>query len=522
MLPEISIKKPENAVDWWEQIVAARGPRTAMIDGLTGRRWTYAEFDRLVQDLAVQLQRLGVLPQEKIVASLRNGPELACLYFACLRIRAIVVPVSPAASLESATYILQTCRPRCIVCEKSTEKLFAAGDTESTTLRVVIGDVAVDNETAWSLDRATSRTLPDAVSASAGDHWVITFTSGTTSKPKGIVHRAMGLLTCAEAFNAAVGIDADTRLYHVFSMTYMAGILNTLVCPFVAGGIVVLGDEFNARSALSFWQAPMSYQVNTFWVAPTVLRLLLKLDREPRAAMYCRDHVRAFHVGTAPLPVELKNEFEARFEVAILESYGLSEVLFVTTNTPSGPRRAGSVGSAIAGVTLRIVDQQGNEAKPGREGEIHVATQHGMVGYLDDVHPFVDGMFATGDLGTLTEEGLLSITGRKKDLIIRGGFNISPQEIEEVLVQHHVVDCAAVLGTPHESYGEEVTAVVQLVPGANLSEWQPALVALCQERLRSICVPTKFLDLGKLPVTVTGKVKKGQLRELIADISRAA
>jgi acyl-CoA synthetase (AMP-forming)/AMP-acid ligase II len=145
-----------------------------------------------------------------------------------------------------------------------------------------------------------------------------------------------------------------------------------------------------------------------------------------------------------------------------------------------------------------------------------------MIGYLGISDPFEDGMFASGDLGTLSSDGMLCITGRKKDLIIRGGFNISPGQIEEVLARHPAVDCVAVLGTPHEFYGEEGTAVVQLAPGTSLMESQPALVKLCTERLSSICIPTRFLDLGKLPVTITGKVKKSQVRELIQRLPNAA
>jgi acyl-CoA synthetase (AMP-forming)/AMP-acid ligase II len=199
------------------------------------------------------------------------------------------------------------------------------------------------------------------------------------------------------------------------------------------------------------------------------------------------------------------------------ESYGLSEILFIASNAAGGVRRSGTVGRLLEGVEVRFIGADGRDVTP-EEGEIEVRTRFMMAGYLDyetlqpdEIDP--DAWFPTGDIGCFDPDGALRITGRKKDLIIRGGINVSPRQVEECLLDHPAVSQAAVIGLPHDLYGEEVTAVLVLRPGRTLDEVKPELQQLCRERLSASAAPTRWVELPELPVSTTGKVQKNALRE---------
>ena len=332
--------------------------------------------------------------------------------------------------------------------------------------------------------------------------FTITFTSGTTSVPKGIAQTSGAMLAAATAFADELGYDGDTRMLHVLPMTYMAGILNTILCPYVAGGSVVIDRAFDARSILSFWEPVAQHNANTFWLAPTMLAALLKLDREPSGPRYAQA-ARTISVGTAPLPPSIRSEFEDRYGAPLYESFGLSELLFISTGSPRHPNQADSVGRPLPGV----------EVASGDDGELLVRTPFAMAGYLDD-----DGCptappewFPTGDLGRL-DAGDLFVTGRKKDLIIRGGLNVSPEAVEHALASHPAVARVAVLGVPHELLGEEVVAVVELHPRNSLAEVEGALKEHARDRLAATAVPTQFVEVDTFPVGPTGKIQKAELR----------
>jgi long-chain acyl-CoA synthetase len=243
---------------------------------------------------------------------------------------------------------------------------------------------------------------------------------------------------------------------------------------------------------------------------PTILSTLLRVDRNSHGGEYCRQQVRLACCGTAPLPPKLKFEFETKYGVELLESYGLSETLFVSTNSFKAPRHPGSTGAVLPTVIVRI----------GDDGEVLIRTPTMMSGYLDfkTLQPdpaTVSEWFPSGDLGTLDTEGNLYITGRKKDLIIRGGLNISPRHVEEVLMEHMAVAEAAVVGLPHEFYGEEVAAALRLNPGQSLDVVRPSLEAHAKANLSLAAVPSKWFELDDFPRNATGKVQKNQLRELL-------
>jgi long-chain acyl-CoA synthetase len=282
----------------------------------------------------------------------------------------------------------------------------------------------------------------------------------------------------------------------------------------MAGASVVLSKPFGGESALRFWDDAIRYGADTYWMTPTILSTLVKIDRNPIAAEFVRTRVKTIFSGTAPLPEKVKMDFERKYGRAVFESYGLSELLLLTTNTGTFPYRKNSVGKALPGVGIQSRSDQGSRVE--REGELWVSTPFAMPGYWEDRGqdtPFtVDGCFRTGDIGHVDEDGYVFVTGRKKDLIVRGGTNVSPRAVEEALLSHPEVEQAAVVGIPHEFYGEEIVAVLVLRRHGELDGLIDSLRKHCDVHLGEASRPDRFLEMDRLPVNTTGKVLKGDLR----------
>ncbi|OVE76889.1 hypothetical protein BVX98_04275 [bacterium F11] len=353
----------------------------------------------------------------------------------------------------------------------------------------------------------------------------ITFTSGTTSRPKGVPHSAFNLLENSRVFNKHMDFDSKSRFYHILPMSYMAGFLNLLLCPFVAGGSVVLTRAFDPLAILTFWKDAMKHDANTFWMTPTILATLLRVDRNLDAPIYCQNKVRTVCVGTAALPQKTKRDFEEKYTKELMESYGLSELLFITANTPRNKRMGGSVGRLLEGINIKFMRDDGEEVTGGKEGEIWIQTPFKMMGYLDektnnpsDTDPY--DWFPTGDVGCRDSEGNIFITGRKKDLIIHGGMNVSPKAVEETILHHQSVEQVAVVGIPNDFFGEEVVAAIKLKPGFEFSIEIETIRELCKRMLNPDSIPSKYFEVESFPVTVNGKVKKNILREKFAQIKQ--
>jgi long-chain acyl-CoA synthetase len=226
-------------------------------------------------------------------------------------------------------------------------------------------------------------------------------------------------------------------------------------------------------------------------------------------------------VGFAPLPLKVKNEFKARYGLRVIENYGLSETFFVTARSHCEVEAPGYVGEMLPGVALRIVNDSGDILPPGAEGEVQILSPDLMAGYLDDggclTRGDASGWFATGDVGRIDEQGSLFITGRKKDLIIRGGVNISPAAIEETLMQVSGISDVAVVSIPHELYGEDIVAVLKMEPGLELNSILDRVIAYAKQNLAQHQQPARYVTIDELPITANGKVQKGRIRELVAE-----
>jgi acyl-coenzyme A synthetase/AMP-(fatty) acid ligase len=500
-------------------LVERNGDRVFLVDAFTGQTISYREFHQLACALGADLRARGLRRGDRLGVMVPNGCELAVLYFACLYAGATIVPINPNLSAGDVRFILSSCDPRLVIASGSLcERVVAAGRTPIAL--VTAHDAPAGSQfSAIDLKSLSPAEFHPLQEATAEDLLVIVFTSGTTAKPKGLAHRIGRMFRNARAFAQQQGIDHSARFYLTLSMAYMGGFYNLLILPFLHGASVVIDHVFDARSSLSFWERASRHQANALWLAPTVMSILLKMDRGHLGEEFCRRSVRRAFVGFAPLPLKLKADFEARYGVQVIENYGLSETLFVTARSNANGSGTGYVGEVLPGIDLRIVGDDGDPLPPHADGEIQILTPDLMAGYLDEKGRLKEveagAWFATGDFGHLDESGALLVTGRKKDIIIRGGVNISPAAIEEALLHVKGIVDASVVSIPHELYGEDIVAVLKLEPGLELESMLDGIVEHARQELAAHQQPARYVAIDDFPRTANGKVQKSQLRELV-------
>lgn len=504
--------------------VRVSGERIFLIDAFTEGETTYAQFHEQASAVAAYLTSLGVGRGDRVATFVPNCAELAVLYFACLYCGATIVPVNPNLGASEVQYILTNSKPKCTIATSFALKKFEGILRQPASLSTSQDRSSASWEQVIDLVRSAGSST-SALLRDIADHdlVLIVYTSGTTAKPKGLAHYIGRMVRNATAFAEVQGLDPDSRFYLTLSMAYMGGIYNLLVLPFLVGACVVVDHVFDARSSLTFWEKVAKFDVNTLWLAPTILSILLKMDRGHLGEDYCRSAIKKTFVGFAPLPGKVKFDFEKRYGVTVIENYGLSETLFVTARSRGPESRTldarGYVGEPLPGIRLRVCGENGSIVPSGEEGEIQILTPDLMAGYITNTGDLqkVDSeeWFSTGDYGHLGAGGSLSITGRKKDLIIRGGVNVSPAAIEEVLLRGEHVSDAAVISVPHEIYGEDIVAVLKLESGIELESILDAIMSQCKQALAAHQQPSRYMAIDEFPRTSNGKIQKVRLRELV-------
>ncbi len=510
-------------------VFARERDRTFLVESMTGRSWTFGEMHAWAERAAAMLRQQGVKAGDRVALLLANSAEFVSLYFGCLFIGAVAVPVNQSLHPSDMRYILSHSGARLLLFSRTTRAILlqaTEGLSSLRQVRVMLGQEQSfhpeDVEETWNHE--TGSTDPDLEPLEGvvdGAPLLILYTSGTTGRPKGVVHSVRSEFGNAVVFNAAMGFEPTDRFLHLWPMAYSSGYLNALMSPFMAGASVVLTPAFAAQTILTFWRPVVEHGVNTLWLSPTMMAALVRMDRDDAGGTYCRSHVRSVCAGTAPLPLKLKREFEDKYGVEVFESYGLSELLIISANVPRCPRRADSVGRVLAGVELAVADDLGARLPQGQDGEILVRTPFAMLGYVAPdtgaIEPLgPEDWFPTGDIGRLAEDGNLFITGRKKDLIIRGGQNLSPRAIRDVLLRHPSVVDAIVVGLPHDFYGEEVAVALKLAPGAELADEQLSILQHCRQHLSQPAVPTVIRQIDEFPTGPTGKVLTAAVRAWLA------
>ena len=338
---------------------------------------------------------------------------------------------------------------------------------------------------------------------------MVQLTSGSTGEARGVVLTHGNLLCNARGVVARTGITPADRLLHLMPLHHTNGVNNQLIAPFLAGAAVVLADRFRAEAVED---QIAEHGVTYLTGVPTMYSRMLPHLRDPDR----RRSLRFLRCGSAPISESLRRRIEAAFELPLVVSYGLSEATCTSTMNPPGARRIGSVGTVLAGQQVRLQRPGTGETVPvGAEGEVCIAGEAVMKGYADGTSPAAlrDGWLRTGDLGRFDADGYLFITGRLKDVIVRGGENLSPRAIEDALEQHPAVESCCVVGEPHADLGEVAVAFVQPRPGAAPGAGE--LRALVAGRLSTAHVPARIQLVDALPENAVGKVDRAALARRI-------
>jgi long-chain acyl-CoA synthetase len=349
--------------------------------------------------------------------------------------------------------------------------------------------------------------LPDI---NPDDEAIIIYTSGTTGKPKGCLLTHGNLIANARQISEWLQFTKDDRLLSIMPLFHMNAVSVTTMAALYAGGSTVVSPKF---SASRFWQIISDYEITSFGSVATMLSMLLSTYPDGVPAGLKTDQLRFAMCGSAPVPAEVMQRFEETFKCLVIEGYGLSESTCRSTfNPPDTRRRAGSCGIPI-GNEMRVVDEEDNEMPDGELGEIVMRGENILKGYYRNEEAtaiaFRNGWFHTGDVGYRDEDGFFYIVDRKSDMIIRGGENIYPREIDEVLYRHPAVAAAAAIGVPDPLYGEEVAAFVVLKDGKVSSEEE--LVTHCREHLADYKSPKTIRIVESIPKGPTGKLLKREL-----------
>jgi len=457
---------------------------------------TYGEFRDAALKVAASLQARGISPGDRIGLVLPNVPSFPVVFYGALLAGAAVVPMNPLLKAREVEYYLRDSGARLVVALEPAEPVVEAAGTvgvEAVTVRpalpeALIGDAALDA----------------AVERSDDDLAVILYTSGTTGQPKGAELTHANLAgNCRTTADTLAENTADDvimgclPLFHVFGLT--CG-LNTAV---LRGSLLTLIPRFDGGKALSVIERD---RVTIFEGVPTMFAGML---HSPDAGSTDVSSLRLCVSGGSAMPVEIMRAFEETFGCVILEGYGLSETSPVASfNHPHAERKPGSIGTPIAGVEMRLVDDDGKDVAGGEVGEIAIRGENVMKGYWErpeeTAKAIPDGWFRSGDLARLDEDGYFFIVDRKKEMIIRGGYNVYPREIEEALYEHPAVAEVACVGISHPELGEEVAAAVALKPGATAEVDE--LREFVKARVAAYKYPRHLWLVDALPKGPTGKI----------------
>ena len=467
-----------------------------------GRDITNVEQQRAAGKAAGALRRLGVGVGDRVVVLLPNCPEVTQAYGGILRLGAVIVPVVFLLSPAEVRHVLADSEAKVVI---TSPELVSKVDGWTGSI-VLVGGGA--EGLAWEELIAREADHGPVVAREDGDLAVILYTAGTTGRPKGVALSHGNLASNARAAASLYELDRTAWALSVLPLSHSYGLT-----------VMNAGNILGTKGVLLRWFTPERvletierFRVQSMAGVPTMYVYLLNY---PEADRFDTSSMRSWGSGAAPLPLEIVEPFEKKFGGRLMEGYGLTEASpVVSAHRLSGIRKLGSVGQPIPGVQVAILDDDDRPVPTAELGEVCVRGPSVMLGYYrlpeETARTLRHGWLHTGDIGRLDEDGFLYIVERKKDLIIRGGFNIYPREVEEVLYAHPHVAEAAVIGVPDAVMGEDVLAFVALKPGAvgNADE----IVAFCQTRLAKFKCPKQVRFIDALPKSPVGKILRKELR----------
>ena len=488
-------------------------------------RLTYAQVDAAANQVANLLVSRGIEPGDKVALTCPNLPYFPIVYYGALKTGAVVVPMNVLNKGREVAYYLTDSGAKAYFCFEGTAELamgaegwegFGQVDT-CTDFFLITADPAaessIDGATTFGQALAGQPAEFESVSTAESDTAVILYTSGTTGQPKGaeLSHSNLVLnaLTCNRLFQNAPAQDSHIvalPLFHSFGSTVQMN------AGFSMAATLYLVPRFDAEQVVGLMQRE---EITFFAGVPTMWWGILHALTDDVDVERIAGNLRRGVSGGASLPVEIIKQTQERLGVTILEGYGLSETSPVATfSDPDHDPRPGSIGIPIWGIEVKLVDEDWKTVEGADEvGEIAIRGHAVMKGYLNrpdaTAEVMKDGWFRTGDLARRDEDGFYYIVDRSKDMIIRGGFNVYPREVEEVLMTHPAVSLAAVVGVPHDSHGEEIKAFVILDEGASITPEE--LVAWGKEQMAAYKYPRMVEIVPSLPMTATGKILKREL-----------
>lgn len=455
---------------------------------------TNAQVLERVQVAAGHLAQAGVGAGDVVAVKLPNRLELIIALFAAWRLGAAATPINPTLTAAEVEYQLADSQAKVIVCEDGSAPVSGSTVMTVSELSAASGGAApVTAKPEFSID----------------DVALLIYTSGTTGRPKGVELTHSNISAMAQSMGSAMKLDADSHSLLILPLFHVNGIVVSVLSPLLAGGRATVAGRFNPKT---FFDIVEDVRPTYFSAVPAMYAMLTSLPPEikPRT-----DSIRFAVCGAAPMPVELINAFESRYNVPIVEGYGLSEGTCATTSNPvEGVRKPGTVGLPLPGQRVAIMNGRGELLPAGESGEVVVSGPTVMRGYLnrpeETAATIIDGWLHTGDIGYLDADGYLTLVDRAKDMIIRGGENIYPKEIESVIYSHPEVLEAAVVGRPDPVYGEVPVAFVSFRAGSSATTDE--LRKHLADQLAKYKLPAEIVSLDEVPKNPVGKIDKPTLR----------
>ena len=489
-----------------------REPSKTFIENHDGRIVTFADVEARSAQIANVLSGLGVEPGDRVAVQVEKSPEAILLYLGCVRAGAAFLPLNTAYTPAEIEYFLGDAEPRVFVCDPADRDKLASVAAGAKVAHLLTLGVKRDGTLAEQADKAS--VVFNNVARGPDDLAAILYTSGTTGRSKGAMLSHENLASNARTLVDYWRYTSKDVLIHALPIYHTHGLFVATNTLLLAGGTMLFLPKLDGDAIMRLMPRATSMMgVPTFYT-----RLLAHRDLNPDATR----HMRLFISGSAPLLAETHREWRARTGHAILERYGMTETNMNTSNPYDGDRVAGTVGFPLPGVSARITDPEiGTEMPQGEIGMIEVRGPNVFAGYwrMPDKTAAefrADGFFITGDLGMIDEDGYVHIVGRAKDLIISGGFNVYPKEIESLIDELPGVAESAVIGLPHKDFGEGVTAVVVLNKDAALTQDQ--IMAALKDRLAKFKQPKAVLFTDQFPRNAMGKVQKKLLRDQYKDL----
>jgi long-chain acyl-CoA synthetase len=490
---------PQSIPELLKQRAAVTPDKIFLISEADKRQFTYREFENVVRRVAGLLAAKGIRKGDVVSLLLPNSVEYVIAYFACWHLGALAGPINSLLKAQEIEYVISNSESKVVLVASEFVPRIESNDF-----------VVFDN--VGQVDAEPIEPTP----VDCDDEAIIIYTSGTTGKPKGCLLTHGNVIANARQISSWLGFTDTDRLLTMMPLFHMNAVSVTTMSALYAGGSTVVSSKF---SASRFWQIISDYRITSFGSVATMLSMLLSTYPDGVPPGLNTQQLRFAMCGSAPVPAEVMKRFEETFNCLVVEGYGLSESTCRSTfNPPNRRRRPGSCGLPI-GNEMRVVDDDDRDVRDGSLGEIVLRGENILKGYYKNPEAtataFRNGWFHTGDIGYRDADGFYYIVDRKSDMIIRGGENIYPREIDEVLYQHPSVAAAAAVGVPDDLYGEEVAAVIVLKDGAKSSEQE--VIDFCKARLADYKCPKTVHFVHDIPKGPTGKLLKRELVKMLKE-----